>query len=146
MTTKALTKATETMPNFLDSWFRPWNEWFDTGNIWKRATVPAVNITEKKDGFELSMAVPGFKKEDFNIDIEGNMLSISSERDEKKEEKEKKYSRMEYSYEAFSRSFTLPEEVMTDKIEAKYENGELKINLPCKQNGKHGISKQVTIK
>ena len=66
------------------------------------------------------------KKDDFKIDVDGNMLTISSEKEENKEEKEKKFTRKEYNYSSFSRRFTLPEEVNKEKIEAKYEDGVLK--------------------
>jgi HSP20 family protein len=71
----------------------------------------------------VSLAAPGMKKEDFKIDVDGNMLTISSEKEETKEEKEKKFTRKEYNYSSFSRSFTLPDEVNKEKIDAKYEDG-----------------------
>jgi HSP20 family protein len=137
MSTRALTKAGETFPALFDDFFRPWNEWFDNGSVMNRTlNIPAVNITENKDHFNVSLAVPGMKKDDFNIDIEGNMLTISCEKEEKKEEKDKKYTRKEFNYSSFSRSFTLPEDVNKEKIEAHYEDGVLKMNLPKKEEAK----------
>jgi len=137
MSTRALTKAGETFPTLFDDFFRPWNEWFDNGSVMNRSlNIPAVNITENKDYFNVSLAVPGMKKDDFNIDIEGNMLTISCEKEEKKEEKDKKYTRKEFNYSSFSRSFTLPEDVNKEKIEAHYEDGVLKMNLPKKEEAK----------
>ena len=137
MSTRALTKAGETFPTLFDDFFRPWNEWFDNGSVMNRSlNIPAVNITENKDHFNVSLAVPGMKKDDFNIDIEGNMLTISCEKEEKKEEKDKKYTRKEFNYSSFSRSFTLPEDVNKEKIEAHYEDGVLKMNLPKKEEAK----------
>jgi HSP20 family protein len=137
MSTRALTKAGETFPTLFDDFFRPWNEWFDNGSVINRTlNIPAVNITENKDHFNVSLAVPGMKKDDFNIDIEGNMLTISCAKEEKKEEKDNKFTRKEFNYSSFSRSFTLPEDVNKEKIEAHYEDGVLKMNLPKKEEAK----------
>ncbi len=108
--------------------------------------VPAVNITEKKDEYQVSLAAPGMRKDDFKIDVEGNMLTISSEKEENKEEKDKKFTRKEYSYSSFSRSFTLPEEINKEKIEAKYEDGVLKIALPRKEEAKRPSAKHIAVK
>jgi HSP20 family protein len=137
MTTKAL-ERTRKLPMFFDDFFKPWNEWFDNGNemLNRMLTVPAVNVGETKDNFMLTVAVPGMKKEDFDIRMEGNMLIISCEKEETKEEKEKTFNRKEYNYSSFNRSFTLPEDVMKEKIDAKYENGELKIMLPKTEKAK----------
>jgi HSP20 family protein len=94
-------------------------------------TVPAVNIKEDDKAFTIVMAAPGLDKADFNIGINQQVLTISSEKKAEKEEKEEgKFTRREYSYSSFSRSFTLPNTIETDKIEATYENGELVITLP----------------
>jgi HSP20 family protein len=137
MSTKALTRSGEMMPPLFDDFLRPWNEWFDNGGFSGRTLkVPAVNITENKDDFNVALAVPGMKKEDFNIDVEGNMLTISCEKEEKKEEKDAKYTRMEFNFSSFSRSFTLPEEVNREKIDARYDDGVLKLSLPKKEEAK----------
>jgi HSP20 family protein len=147
MGTQALTKATERMPAFFDDFFRPWNEWFDNGGALGRImNMPAVNITEQKNDYLVSLAAPGMKKEDFNIDVDGNMLTISSEKEETKEEKDKKFTRKEYNYSSFSRSFTLPDEVNKEKIEAKYEDGVLKLVLPRKEEIKKPAAKQIAVK
>ncbi|MGE5106324.1 MAG: Hsp20/alpha crystallin family protein [Sphingobacteriales bacterium] len=136
------------MPSVFNDFFKPWNEWFDNGGFLGRTlTIPAVNITENKDDFVVSLAVPGMKKDDFKIDMEGNMLTISCEKEEKKEEKEARYTRKEYNYSSFSRSFTLPEDVNKEKIEAKYEDGVLKLMLPKKEEAKKAaISKHIAVK
>ncbi|HJU46392.1 MAG TPA: Hsp20/alpha crystallin family protein [Chitinophagaceae bacterium] len=149
MSTRALTKTSEFLtPSLLDDFFKPWNEWFSNGNLLRKATtVPAVNITESENEYQVSLAAPGLKKGDFKVDLDGNMLSISSEKEESKEEKEGKYNRKEYSYSSFSRSFTLPEEVNQDKIEATYEDGVLKLKLPKKENAKRmAVSKHIAVK
>jgi HSP20 family protein len=128
MSTKALTRTGELFPSLFDDFFKPWNEIFGNGGslIPRALTVPAVNITDEKDE----------KKDDFRIDVEGNLLTISCEKEEKKEEKEKRHTRLEYNYTSFSRSFTLPEDVKQDKIEARYTDGVLHLSLPKKEEAK----------
>lgn len=148
MSTRALTRSGEKLPTFFDDFFRPWNEWFDNGGFMgKTLTIPAVNITDNKDDFSVSLAVPGMKKDDFKIDVDGNMLTISCETEENKEEKEPKYTRKEYNYSSFSRSFTIPDEVDREKIDARYENGVLKLSLPKKEEVKKvAASKHIAVK
>jgi HSP20 family protein len=147
MGTQALAKLNERMPSVFDDFFRPWNEWFDNSALLGRVmNVPAVNITEQKDDYLVSLAAPGLKKEDFKIDVDGNMLTISSEKEQSKEEKDKKFTRREYSYSSFSRSFTLPEEVNKEKIDARYEEGVLKISLPRKEEAKKPSAKHIAVK
>ena len=96
-------------------------------------TVPAVNITETDTEFILELAAPGMKKSDFHVNSDRNVLTVSSEKEEEKEEKDKNYTRKEFSYSSFQRSFTLPESVNQEKIDAKYANGVLKLILPKKE-------------
>jgi len=146
MSNQELAKLSETMPSLFDDFFKPWNEWFEGGLSMRTVKVPAVNITEQKNEYLVSLAAPGLKKEDFKIDVDGNMLTISSEKEENKEEKDKKFTRKEYSYSSFSRSFTLPEEINQAKIEAKYEDGVLKISLPRKEGVNKPAAKQISVK
>lgn len=149
MKTRALARTNDLMiPSIFDEFLRPWNDWFDGGSYLTRPiTVPSVNIFESKDDFKLSLAAPGMKKSDFKIDVTGNLLTISSEKEEKKEEKEENYSREEYNYSSFSRSFTLPEEVNKEKIDATYVDGVLKLVLPKKEEAKKlTVNKQITVK
>ena len=148
MSNQTLTKATERFPMILEDFFKPWNGWFTNGdNMFNKSmNIPAVNITENKDNYELSLAVPGMKKEDFRIDVQGDLLTISSEKEESKSEKEKKYTRKEYSYSSFLRSFSLPEEVNKEKIEARYENGVLTLSLPYNEEARKGTAKQIAVK
>ena len=147
MATQALSRLSERMPTVFEDFFKPWNEWFDNGGLFGRTmNIPAVNITEQKNDYLVSLAVPGMKKEDFKIDVDGNMLTISSEKEETKEEKDKKFTRKEYNYSSFSRSFTLPDEVNREKIDAKYEDGVLKISLPRREEVKKPTAKQIAVK
>ena len=148
MNTKDIIKSGTYFPAVFNDFFKPWNEWFDngsglTGNL---LNVPAVNISEVDDTYKVSLAVPGLKKEDFKINIEGNILNISTEKREEKEEKGEKFTRKEYNYSAFSRSFTLPDGVVTDKIEATYKDGELQLLLPKKEVSKKVETKKIAIK
>ncbi|MFL5809147.1 MAG: Hsp20/alpha crystallin family protein, partial [Flavisolibacter sp.] len=97
-------------------------------------TIPAVNIRETNENFEVEMAAPGMTKNDFRIELDGNQLTITSEKSEQKEEKDgEKYNRREFSYQSFQRSFQLQKDVVdADKIEAKYENGVLHLVIPKK--------------
>ena len=150
MPTRALTRSTGLLPSVFEDFFRPWNDLFETTNsglFGRVLTMPAVNITENKDDFKVSLAAPGMKKSDFNIDVQGNILTISAEMEEKKEEKEENYTRKEYNFSSFSRSFTLPDEVNKEKIEATYVDGVLNLSLPKKEEAKKAaISKHVAVK
>jgi len=151
MALRTLAKRGETIPSLFNDLFRPWESFFDTngGSLspsYGAINIPAANIIENKDHYEVNLAAPGMKKEDFNIDVEGNVLTISAEKEEKKEEKDERYSRKEFSYATFTRSFTLPDWVIKDKIIASYENGLLKVNLPKAEEAKKLSSKHITVK
>jgi HSP20 family protein len=149
MSSKSLIRTRDLFPTLYDDFFKPWNDWFDNGGIYtgKVMTVPAVNIAESKDDYQISVAAPGMKKNDFNISVEGNILTISSEKEENKEEKDDRHTRREYNYSSFSRSFTLPDEVVQDKIDASYVEGVLKLSLPKKEEAKKvALSRHVSVK
>ena len=148
MSTKSIMKVNDLFPATFQDFFRPWGDFSGFEGLGLRNNnYPAVNISETKDDYMVTMAAPGLKKSDFNIDVEGNLLTISSEKEETKEAKEATYNRKEYSYSSFSRSFTLPAEVMSDKIEATYEDGVLKLTLPKKEEAKKAnLSKHIAVK
>ena len=142
-----LSRLSGRMPSLFNDFFKPWNEWYEGDSLsGQLAKIPAVNISEHKHEYLVSLAAPGMKKDDFKIDIDSNILTISSEKEENREEKEEKFTRKEYNYSSFTRSFTLPDEVNREKIEAKYENGILQIVLPRKEEAKKGVSKQIAVK
>ena len=92
--------------------------------------MPAMNIKENDKSFEIDMAAPGFNKKDFEITIENRILHVSAKKEVEKEENKENFTRKEFSYNSFSRSFTLPENVNDeDNINAKYKNGILKLTL-----------------
>ena len=95
---------------------------------------PPVNIVDKKDSYQLEVAAPGFEKADFNVKLEGNILTISTEKKETVSESTDKMIRQEFSYRSFKRSFTIDEKIDGENISAKYENGILKLVLPKKED------------
>ncbi len=107
-------------------------------------SFPPVNIIENTDTYQLEVAVPGLEKTDFNIKLEGSVLTISAEKKEDSRSSVEKVIRKEFSQKAFKRSFTLDEKIEGNAIEAKYENGILKLTLPKKEVAKIS-SKEITI-
>jgi HSP20 family protein len=110
-------------------------------------SLPAVNIKETSEGFEVEMAAPGMKKTDFKVQLEGNMLTISSEKSYHTDENEgDRYSRKEFSYQSFERSFKLPKDVVdVEKINAKYEDGVLQLHIPKMEQAKQKAPKMIQI-
>lgn len=94
---------------------------------------PPVNITETKDAYVLDLLVPGWTKEDFKINLEKNVLTVSAEKKTEQKSEDQKHIRREFSFRTFKRSFTLDETVDAEKIQAKYENGILQVQLPKKE-------------
>lgn len=107
--------------------------------------MPAVNIIEEKDDFSIEVAAPGLDKKDFKIDLDHNVLTISSEKKDEKKEEDKKFMRREFSYTSFKRSFTLPNTVDAEKIEAKHKDGVLSITMPKKEEAKEKPARQIKI-
>jgi HSP20 family protein len=95
--------------------------------------VPNANIAEREKDFHIELAAPGLDRKDFKVEVDNGVLSISAKKEEEKKEENKNYKKREFSYNSFSRSFTLPENCHYDKIDAKYENGLLKVTLPKKE-------------
>ena len=134
MENKAVDKPRTTWPSvfesgWMDKFFNaPLDEFFNTNKV---MNVPAVNVSETEKEFKLCIAAPGLEKKDFKVDAYDEMLTISAEHEtEKKEEKNGRFNRREYNYSSWSRSFTLPENCDSGKIDAEYKNGELKILIP----------------
>ena len=117
-------------PSLLNEIFKP--DWFG-GMENLRTSVPAVNIRENEKDFQLELSVPGRSKEDFNIEIDDNVLTISSDVKAENEVENDNYTRREFAFSSFKRSFTLPESVDGEKINANYNNGILKFSLPKKE-------------
>ena len=109
------------------------------------SSMPAVNIKEDDKRFILDLAVPGIDKKELKIDINEDLLTISSETKNETEENKEGYKRKEFSYSSFCRSFQIPENVDKEKIEANYKDGVLSVALPKAEEEKHKISRQVKI-
>ena len=110
--------------------------------------TPAVNIKETDKSFELDLAVPGMDKKDFKIELKDGSITISAKHENKIEETNEKehYSRREFSYQSFSRSFLLAEDLVdTEAINAKYENGILNVSIPKKSNNQINLSREIQI-
>jgi len=116
-------------PSLMNEIFKP--DWFGgMENFNTNTSVPAVNIKENEKDFELELAVPGRKKEDFNIEVDNNVLTVSSEIKSENEVKEENYTRREFGFTSFKRAFTLPESIDEDKIKADYIDGLLRFTMP----------------
>lgn len=135
------------MPTFssmVENFFSPdFPSVFDS--VVKGTAVPAVNVSQTDTAYNVEMAVPGMKKKDFNVEVDGDVMTISCEKEDEKEEKDKKYTRREYSYNAFSRSFVLPKGVKTDNVKAQYTDGVLRIELPKTEVEKKKANKVIAI-
>lgn len=143
----SLVRFSSQMPGLFDRFFE--NDLYDwsTRNFSStNTTLPAVNIKEVSDGFEVEMSAPGLDKSDFAIELNNNLLTISSEKKiENGASEESQYSRKEFSYQSFSRSFTLPQTIESDKISAKYEKGILTVTIPKREEAKPKPLRQIEI-
>ncbi|WP_224996036.1 Hsp20/alpha crystallin family protein [Cesiribacter sp. SM1] len=135
------------LPGFFDL-TRDWLDWNNSNFSNTGSSIPAVNIRETADGYEVEMAAPGMSKKDFRIELDNNVLTISSEKRTENEQKEgERYTKREFSYQSFQRSFSLPKEVVDDeKIQAKYEDGVLRLSIPKKEEAKPRPPKQIAIR
>ena len=124
-------------PALMNEIFKP--DWFGgmenlpTGRSGLANNVPAVNIIENEKDYELELAVPGSKKDDFNIEVDKDVLTVSLEVKSEETEKRESYTRREFSLKSFERAFTLPDSIDGDKIDATYVDGILKFTLPKKE-------------
>jgi len=134
-------------PGFFNDFLnRDWYDWSNQNFSLTNTTIPSVNIKENENEFEVEMAAPGMTKDDFRIELNNSVLTISSEKQSSNQSKEREnVTRREFSYQSFSRSFTLPVIVETDKITAKYENGLLRVNIPKKEEAKPKPLKQIKV-
>ena len=137
------------MTNLFDDFFsRDLWSYGLANNSTTNTTIPAVNIKETAENFEVSMAAPGMRKEDFRVELEGNQLTISSEFENQQEQKEgERYTRREFSYQSFQRSFTLPRNVVdVEHIEATYNDGVLRLLIPKREEAKQKPPRTIEIK
>ena len=117
----------------------------ENGDVPSRVTIPKANIMEDDKQFTLELALPGFKKENLNIELENERLKISSKNTEEKVEENGKVHLREFSSSSYERFFTIPENVEADKISAKYEDGVLKVYLPKNEKAKAEAIRQIKV-
>ena len=128
------------IPSLFDDLFN--RDWLDSSlSTWKAVgtTLPAMNVKETNDSFTIEVAAPGMKRDDFTVQLQNNVLTISSEFQDQREEKERDggYTRREFSYQSFQRSFSLPEERVEGKnISARYADGILHVMIPKREEAK----------
>ena len=118
------------------------NKWFEREF---GQSLPAVNIKENSKEFDIEFAAPGFNKNDFKVNVVENVLTINAEKEEEKKEENDRFTRKEFSYNSFSRSFTLPQTVNAEKIDAKYSDGILKLSIPKKEESKTLPKKEIKV-
>ena len=136
------------LTNLFDDFLsRDLSTWGLANHSTTNTTLPAVNIRETAENFEVEMAAPGMKKEDFKIELEGNELRIGSERQTENDTREgERYTRREFSYQSFQRSFTLPRNVVdVEQIQAKYENGVLQLLIPKREEAKQKPPRMIQV-
>lgn len=133
-----------TFSSWMDEFFnRDWpalSQNFNSG-----ITLPKVNIRETAEEYFVEMAVPGMQKSDFNIELDNKILVISNEKEEEKEVKEDNYTRREFGYSSFKRSFSLPETVNEENIKAEYRDGILSVHLPKREEAKQKPPRNIEI-
>ena len=131
------------LPGFNDVFDSIFNDTFFNDRMVAR--VPAANISESENNFHVELAAPGLKKEDFKLSLDRNVLNISVEQRREDNNDQKNYSKREYSYSSWVRSFTLPESANADNIEASYTDGVLKIDIAKREEAKL-VRRQIEIK
>ena len=139
------------LPVFKNSWFPTvFDEFFDNDVMpHKNATAPAVNVLEDDKAYTMEVAAPGLRKEFCRVSIndDGNLsIAIENKTEHKDEDRKHHYLRREFSYSNYEQSYTLPEDVESDQISAKVENGILTVVLPKKQKAEVKLSKTIDIK
>jgi len=143
----AIMKFTNQHPSMFDRFFE--NDLFDWSNrnySNTNTTLPSVNIKESVEDFEVEVAAPGFSKNDFKIELNHDQLTVSSEKEIENDSKEgHQFTLREFSYQSFSRTFTLPNIADSEKIGAKYENGILKIVIPKKEEAKPKPARHIAV-
>jgi HSP20 family protein len=134
------------VPSFFDDFFvKDLMGWSNTNNSYG-SSLPAVNIKEDDHGFHVEVAAPGLNKDDFKVEVEHDVLTISSEKEAKNAAENETYMRREFSYASFKRTFSLPENVVdVDKVKAGYSNGVLSISLPKREEVKPKPARTIKI-
>jgi HSP20 family protein len=140
-----LAKINRTLPIFMDDFFGM-DAYPARYHSHGFKSLPAVNITEGDNDFTIEVAAPGLDKKDFKIDLENDVLTIASIREDKNEENHDHYTRREFGYCNFSRSFNLPDTVDAEKITASHKNGILSVNIPKREEARVKPARQIAVK
>lgn len=132
------------LPSFSDDFFGKdfSGDFFDSS---VNKTIPEVNVLENKDEFKIEVAAPGLEKGDFKIDLNNNVLTISSQKEVKSVDEKEKYIRREFSYSSFQRTFSLPDSIDQEKIKATHHDGILNITIPKREEAKEKPKKEIKI-
>ena len=139
--------------NYFPSFSSLFDDFFNTElSDWRRSnfssadsTLPKVNVKEEEDSFVIEVAAPGMEKDDFDIQLDHNQLTISSEKETEQSEEAEKYTKREFAYSSFQRSFTLPDSANGEKISAKYNNGILTLSIPKREEAKPKPTRKISI-
>jgi HSP20 family protein len=136
------------LPNWFDDlWNRDFFEWDNRNFSATDSTLPSVNVKETEDHYEVEVAAPGMDKKDFRVTLDGNLLTISSEKQTNNEQEKGNYTRREFSYQSFQRTFELPKDVVDEEsIDAKYNNGVLHLVIPKKEEAKKKAPKMIEVR
>ena len=132
------------LPSLIDEMFN--NDYMGGTSQVNKRFIPAVNVSELEDKFQLEMSIPGFNKEDVEIEVDKDLLTISSEIENKEEETTEQFTRREFSKHSFKRAFNIPETVNQENIDATYENGILTISLPKKEEALPQPKRMISLK
>ena len=131
---------------FDDIFGRDFFNWENNNYSTTSTTLPSVNIKETVDNYEVEVAAPGMEKNDFKITLDGNRLTISSTKENEQTTKDENYTRREFSYQSFQRTFELPKNIVDEeKIQARYENGLLLLSIPKREEVKPKPPKMIEI-
>ena len=123
---------------FDNSFFRPFSEKKEFGN-----SIPSANVKEDEKQYFIDLAIPGFEKKDLNIDLNENVLTISSE--QRAEKTDEEFKMREFNYSSFKRSFRLPKEIDANKIDASYKAGVLSVSIPKIHKDESALKKTIKI-
>lgn len=146
MTSLTKTNRNRQLPGLFDDFFRDgffpasFFEGFPAGTV-----VPDANIIENGNNYQVELAAPGLDRKDFKVEVKDGILTVSAEKEEEKKEEGKNFRRREFFYNSFTRSFALPENLLTEKIDAKYDDGILRLTLPKKQVSPAEPAKQIKV-
>lgn len=137
-------RNTRFLPSFTDDFFGKdfLPDFFDSS---ANKTIPEVNVLENAEGFRIEVAAPGLAKNDFKIELNNNVLTISSEKEAKNVDENEKFIRREFSYSSFQRTFSLPESINQDKIKATHKDGILCVEIPKRDEAKEKPKKEIKI-